>query len=185
MDVRSTESELRELMIAGLDGDSGAYRTLLARLSAYLRSYFRGQLARIGHGPVEAEDLMQEVLMAMHTRRHTYERSQPFTPWVHGIARYKLLDYLRRSKASIRDLPLEHADAVIADDVAESVESGHDLEKLLTRVPPKMRTAIQYVKLDGLSVSEASARSGMSESAIKVSIHRGLKALALMIRKES
>jgi RNA polymerase sigma-70 factor (ECF subfamily) len=181
MDVRSTESELRALMVAGLDGDAAAYRTLLERLSGHLRSYFKGRLARIGAGAVEAEDLMQEVLMAIHTRRHTYERAQLFTPWVHGIARYKLLDYLRRSKASIGEVPIDEAEAVLADDDGAGVESGHDLDKLLARVSPKMRQAIQYVKLDGLSVSEAAAQSGMSESAVKVSIHRGLKALALMV----
>lgn len=183
MDVRSAETELRALMVAGLDGDSAAYKALLARLSGYLRSYFKGKLARIGLGPVEAEDLMQEVLMAIHTRRHTYERSQLFTPWVHGIARYKLLDYMRRSKASIRDLPIDEAEAVLAEEHTEGVESGHDLEKLLARVSPKMRQAIQYVKLDGLSVSETAARCGMSESDVKVSIHRGLKAMALMVSK--
>ncbi|MBL6751837.1 MAG: sigma-70 family RNA polymerase sigma factor [Nevskia sp.] len=181
MDVRSAEAELRLLMVAGLEGNAAAYKALLARLSGYLRSYFKGKLARIGLGPVEAEDLMQEVLMAIHTRRNTYERSQLLTPWVYGIARYKLLDYLRRSKASFRDLPIDEAEAVLAEDDAAEVESGHDLEKLLARVSPKMRQAIQYVKLDGLSVSEAAARCGMSESAVKVSIHRGLKALALMV----
>lgn len=183
MDVSSTEGELRALMIAGLDGDATAYRALLRRLSGHLRSYFKGKLGRIGAGPVEAEDLMQEVLMAIHTRRHTYERAQLFTPWVYGIARYKLLDYLRRAKASTGDVPIDQAEAVLAADDEESVESGHDLEKLLARVSPKMRQAIQYVKLDGLSVSEAATRSGMSESAVKVSIHRGLKALALMVGK--
>jgi len=185
MDVRSTEIELRALMVAGLDGDAAAHKALLARLSGHLRAYFKGQLIRIGQGPVEAEDLMQEVLMALHARRHTYDRSQLFTPWVYGIARYKMLDYLRRTKASIRDLPIEDAEAVIADDDAEGIESGLDLERLLAQVSPKMREAIQYVKLDGLSVREAAARSGMSESAVKVSVHRGLKALALLVSKGS
>lgn len=183
MDVRSTEIELRALMVAGLDGDAAAYKALLARLSRNLRAYFKGQLVRIGRGPVEAEDLMQEVLMAMHTRRHTYDRTQLFTPWVHGIARYKMLDYLRRTKTSFKDLPIEDAEAVVAHDDVEGIESGHDLDGLLEQVSPKMRQAIQYVKLDGLSVSEAAARSGMSESAVKVSVHRGLKALAVLVSK--
>lgn len=170
-------------MVAGLDGDAAAYRALLARLSGHLRAYFKGQLVRIGRGPVEAEDLMQDVLMGMHTRRHTYDRTQLFTPWVYGIARYKMLDYLRRSKASIQDLPIEDAEAVLATDDVEGIESGLDLQKLLARVSPKMRQAIQYVKLDGLSVTEAAARTGMSESAVKVSVHRGLKALALLVSK--
>src|SRR5882672_9112794 len=116
MDIRTSEPDLRALMISGLDGDAAAHRALLERLSSQLRAYFRGQLNRIGRGPVEAEDLVQEALIAVHTRRHTYDRSQLFTPWVYGIARYKFLDYLRRTKASKNDLPIENAGEVTAQD---------------------------------------------------------------------
>jgi len=172
-------------MLAGLDGDAASHKALLKRLSAYLRAYFKGQLMRAGRGPAEAEDLVQETLIALHTRRHTYDRSQLLTPWVYAIARYKLIDYLRRTKVAARDVPVEEAYDVFADDDASSVESGLDLEKLLARLAPKTRQAIQFVKLDGLSVSEAAARSGMSQSAIKVSVHRGLRALSLLARQRS
>jgi len=185
MDIRSSEPELRALMITGLDGDEAAHRAMLERLSAHLRAYFKGQLVRINRGPVEAEDLVQEVLIAVHTRRHTYDRSQLFTPWVYAIARYKFLDYLRRTKVSAADVPVDEAHEITAQDASAHVESSLDLDKLLAEISPKARQAIQYVKLDGLSVSEAAARSGMSESAVKVSVHRGLKALARLISKES
>ena len=184
MDVRSSEPELRALMIAGLDGEAAAYRVLLEKLSVQLRAYFKGQLNRIGRGPVEAEDLVQDALIAIHTRRHTYDRSQLLTPWVYAIARYKFLDYLRRTKVSAADVPVDEAHEITAQDASTHVESSLDLDKLLAELPPKARQAIQYVKLDGLSVSEAAARSGMSESAVKVSVHRGLKALARLISNE-
>ena len=76
-------------MVEGLDGDAAAYKALLSKLSGHLRAYFRGRLARLGRGVVEAEDLVQETLIGPHTRRHTYDRSQPFTPWAYAIARYK------------------------------------------------------------------------------------------------
>jgi RNA polymerase sigma-70 factor (ECF subfamily) len=183
MDAKATERELQSLMIEGLGGDAVAYKTLLSKLSGYLRAYFRGRLARMGRGTVDAEDLVQEALIGIHTRRHTYDPSQPFTPWAYAIARYKLLDHLRRTKVSIKDLPIEGAEELIAHDDLSDAESAFDLQRLLDRISPKMRQAIQYVKLDGLSVSEAAARSGMSESAIKVSVHRGMKALALLISK--
>lgn len=185
MDVRSREQELRALMVAGLDGDAAAYKALLARLSGHLRAYFKGQLARIGRGPVEAEDLLQEVLIAVHTRRHSYDPAQPFTPWVYAIARYKFLDHLRRTKVSIKDVPIEEAEEVIARDDLADVESATDLGKLLAKLSPKARRAIQHVKLEGMSASEAAARSGMSESAVKVSVHRALRSLALLIGKGS
>jgi RNA polymerase sigma-70 factor (ECF subfamily) len=184
MDVRSTEPELRALMMASLGGDAAAYKTLLERLSSQLRAYFKEQLGRFNRGPVEAEDLLQELLIAIHTRRDTYDSSQPFTPWVYGIARYKFVDYLRRTKTSINDLPIEDAGEVSAQDDRAHVESSLDLEKLMAGLSTKVRQAIQYVKLDGLSVSEAAARCGMSESNVKVSVHRGLRALALQISKE-
>src|SRR5712691_6915149 len=184
MDVRSTEPELRSLMVAGLDGDAASHRSLLERLSRQLRAYFKGHLIRIGRGPVEAEDLVQEVLIAIHTRRHTYDRSQPFTPWMYAIARYKFLYYLRRTKVSAADVPIDEVPELAVHDDSAHVESSLDLKKLLAEFSPRARQNIQFVKLDGLSVSEAAARSGMSESAVKVSVHRGLKALARLIREE-
>src|SRR5713226_5357886 len=116
MNVVTAEPELRALMISGLDGNAGAHRTLLENLSSRLRGYFKGQLNRIGRGPVEAEDLVQEALIAIHTRRHTYDRSQLFTPWVYAIARYKFLDYLRRTKVSAADVPIDEAQELAVHD---------------------------------------------------------------------
>jgi RNA polymerase sigma-70 factor (ECF subfamily) len=178
------ERELRALMTASLDGDAGAYHELLQRLTPHLRAYYRHRLARIRHGPTEAEDLLQEALIAIHTHRHTYDPTQPFTPWVYAIARYKFLDYLRHTKSSLKDMPIESAEELIADSDMAAVDSGLDLQRLLSGISSKAREAIECVKLEGLSVSEAAARSGMSESAVKVAVHRGLKALALRIRQE-
>ena len=178
------EQELRALMMSGLDGDGAAHRAFLERLSGHLRGYFKQRFARIGHGPTEAEDLVQEALIAIHTQRHTYDPSQPLTPWVYAIARYKFLDYLRRTKASFRDLPIENAAEIMALDDAVGIDSGLDLERLMAGLSSKARQAIQCVKLDGLSVREAAEKCGMSESAVKVSVHRGLKALSRMIIEE-
>ncbi len=185
MDVTSTESELRALMLASNDGDAAAYRTLLERLGAQLRAYFKRHLNRINRGDVEAEDLVQETLMAIHIRRHTYDSSQLFTPWVYAIARYKFIDYLRRTKVSAKDIPVDETDELTARDDHGPVESSLDLDQLLTGLSPKVKQIIQYVKLDGLSMSEAATRCGMSESAVKVSVHRGLKTLARVIGKEN
>jgi|SRR5262252_1405658 len=185
MDVTSTETELRALMLAGRNGDAVAYRGLLERLSKQLRGYFKRQLNVVNRGAVEAEDLVQETLLAVHTRGATYDSSQPFTPWVYAIARYKLVDYLRRTRISSKDAPVSETEDLSRHDDHAQVESNLDLNRLLGRVSSKARMAIQFVKLDGLSVSEAAARCGMSESAVKVSVHRGLKALARLVSKES
>ena len=180
--MAASETELKELMVAGLDGDAAAYRRLLEGLGGRLRAYFKGRLAHVGRGPSEVEDLVQEVLIAIHTRRHTYDRDEPLTPWVHAIARYKLIDHLRRTRVSVTNMPLEAADDIAADSDHVSVESAYDLQGLLARLPDKMRRAIHCVKIEGLSVAEAAKRCGMSESAIKVNVHRGLTALADAMR---
>ena len=171
------EAELRALMRASLAGDASAHRALLSRLSANLRAYYKARLGCIGRSLTEAEDLTQEALMAIHTRRHTYDPAEALTPWVYAIARYKLIDHLRHTHSSMTDLPIEAAEELVARNDYVGTESANDLSKLLSELPDKMRRAIQAVKLDGLSVSEAASQCGMSESAVKVNVHRGLNAL--------
>ena len=182
--MTANEAELGALMRASLAGDAAAYRNLLRRLSAALRAYYKGRLARIGRSAAEAEDLMQEALMAIHTRRHTYNPAEALTPWVYAIARYKLIDHLRQTRASMADLPIEDAEVIMAQDDYTGTDSANDLRRLLHKLPDKMRRAIQFVKLDGLTVAQAASKCGMSESAVKVNIHRGMKALTSSIARE-
>src|SRR6266853_436156 len=179
------EIELKALMLASLDGDAASHRELLDRLSRRLRAYFKGKLARFGRGAAEAEDLVQEAVLAIHFKRHTYDPAEPLTPWVHAIARYKLIDFLRRTRTSISDVPIEEADTIMAHDDNVSAESTYDVRRLMPRLPEKMRCAIEAVKLDGRSIAEAAHRCGISESGVKVNIHRGLKALAVLIAQET
>lgn len=178
------EAELKDLMLAGLRGDSAAHQMLLRQVARQLRGYYKVKLSRIGRSAAEVEDLVQEVLIAIHTRRHTYNPEELFTPWMYSIARYKLIDNLRRTKTSLVDVPLDDVEEIIAQDDHIGVESAHDLHKLMSRLPKKMRLAIQLVKLDGLSVAETARRSGMSESDVKISVYRGLRALAAEIARE-
>lgn len=182
--VHAKEGELRALMILGLNGDSAAHRALLSALSGHLRAYYRNKLVRAGRGAEEAEDLVQEALMAIHTRRGTYDPAELLTPWVYAIARYKLIDHLRRNRSSQSNVPIEDALDVMAADDQAATESSLDLTKLLTRLPEKNRLAIRYVKIEGLSVVEAAARCGISESAVKINVHRGLKALSAAIAQD-
>jgi RNA polymerase sigma-70 factor (ECF subfamily) len=178
------ETELKALMLASLDGDAASHRALLERLSRRLRAYYKGKLSGIGRGASEAEDLVQEALLAIHIKRHTYNPTEPLTPWVHAIARYKLIDFLRRTRTSRADVPIEEADNVMAHDDSVGAESTYDLKRLMQQLPKNMRCSIEAVKLDGRSVAEAADRCGLSESGVKMSIHRGLKALAALIAKE-
>src|SRR6267378_788176 len=179
------EIELKALMLASLDGNAASHRALLERLSRRLRAYYKGKLAGIGRDATEAEDLVQEAVLAIHIKRHTYDPAEPLTPWVHAIARYKLIDFLRRTRASFAEVPIDAADTMMAHDDNVDAESTYDLRRLMERLPKKMRCSIQAVKLDGLSIAEAAERCGISEPGVKVNIHRGLKALAALIAQET
>jgi len=179
---RASEAEgrLRPLLLLGLDGDAAAYHAFLKQLSALLRGYFRSRLTRM---PDEVEDLVQETLLAIHNQRHTYDSAQPLTAWVYAIARYKLVDlFRRRAGREALHTPLEDELAIFAASETEASDARRDVSKLLAVLPERQRLPIVYVKLDGLSVAEAARKTGMSESAVKVGIHRGLKALAAILR---
>jgi RNA polymerase sigma factor (sigma-70 family) len=149
------ETELKALMLASLDGDGASHRALLERLSRHLRAYYKSKLARIGRGAAEAEDLVQEAVLAIHLKRHTYDPAELLTPWVHAIARYKLIDFLRRTRSSLADVPIDEADNIMAHDDNVDAESTYDVRRLMERLPKNMRCAIEAVKLDGQSIAEA------------------------------
>ena len=174
------EAELRALFVRGLDGDGEAYRRFLQRLSGHLRAFVA---RRLFGWPDEVEDLVQECLLAMHNQRHTYQRDQPLTAWVHAIARYKVIDLLRAKSAreALHD-PLDDETAVFAESATEASDARRDVQALLAQLPDRHRLPIVHVKLEGLSVAETAKLTGMSESAVKVGIHRGLKALAAKMR---
>ena len=177
---KGTENRLRELLVQGLDGDAAAYHQFLKALSAHLRAYFR---KRLFQRPDEVEDLVQETLLAVHNQRHTYRTDQPLTAWVHAIARYKLVDLLRsRSSREALTDPLDDELEVFAASDSDAADAKKDLNKLLAGLPERQRLPIVHVKLEGLSVVEAAQLTGMSVSAIKIGVHRGLKALAAKVR---
>jgi len=177
------EEKLRSLLLRGLAGDEPAYRDFLRELSAHLRAFLRKRLARL---PDEVEDLVQESLLAIHNQRHTYDSGQPLTAWIHAIAKYKLVDLLRRraKRESLTDA-LDEDFSLAAPTDADAGDARRDLGKLLAQLPERQRLPIVYMKLEGLSVAEAAKRAGMSESAVKVGVHRGLKTLAALIRSET
>lgn len=172
-DLPALEDRLRSLMLASQAGDAAAYRQLLDDLAALFRRYYGRRLT--DDFSAHVDDLVQEVLLAVHSRRMTYDASRSFTAWAYAIARYKLIDHLRRGR---------HAQFVPIDDVADFLagderapETAMDLDHALSTLPEKTRNLIRRTKLDGQSVTEVAASTGMSESAVKVAVHRGLKSL--------
>lgn len=179
--MNASELRLQSAMVQGLAGDATAYQSFLKDLATHLRAYFRKRLTSL---PDEVEDLVQETLLAVHNQRHTYQPDRPVTAWSYAIARYKLVDLFRRRAVSdsLND-PLDDESELFAAEESQACDARRDLGRLLDHLPERQKLPIMHVKLDGLSVAEAARLTGMSESAVKVGIHRGLRALALRIQE--
>jgi RNA polymerase sigma factor (sigma-70 family) len=165
------------LMSAAQAGDSSAYRRLLGEVRRWL-VYFYAQRLPPGH----VEDAVQEALIAVHDKRHTYDPRRPFKPWLTAIARHKWIDRLRSIG---RDRSVELSPELAAADQTGAMISASVLEELMTRLKPAQQAAIRLVKLEGFSVEEAAARTGQSPSLIKVNIHRGIARLAAMVQEQA
>jgi len=179
----SSEDRLRQLLLRGLAGDAAAYHAFLRDLGAHLRAFLRKRLVRL---PDEVEDLVQETLIAVHNQRHTYEPAEPLTAWLHAIARYKLVDLLRRrGRREAQNDPLDDDTEILVASDTEAADARRDIARLLDTLPDRHRLPIVHVKLEGLSVAETAKLTGMTESAVKIGVHRGLKALAVRVRSAS
>lgn len=170
------ELELARLFILGQQGDREAYERCLVGLSVELRGYVR---ARAGHVPW-VDDVVQDTLLSVHNARHTFDAQRSFAAWFYAIARNRLIDEARRAKRhSGREIAIELLPEPAAVPSDESARG--DLERALARLPIRQRQIITSMKLDGDSVRDVAARTGLSESAIKVAAHRGYRLLRRLL----
>ncbi len=171
-----------DLMRAALAGDGGAYRRLLDAITPRLRAIAARSLARAGLGAGEAEDVVQETLLAVHLKRHTWDPREPFAPWVHTIARNKAVDALRRRGRRVELTIDDFAEVLSAPEVRDPTE-GRDVERLLGHLGDRQRDIVRSVSLEDRSIRETAERLAMTEGAVRVALHRGLKALAALYRR--
>ncbi|MDH7801577.1 sigma-70 family RNA polymerase sigma factor [Rhizobium sp. AN70] len=177
-----SEETLKMLMLRSLDGDESAYRHLLHTLRRLLIAYFDRRMGAASRGDVE--DLVQETLLSLHAKRETYDRERPFTAWFFSIARYKLIDHYRgRGARMLAEVELD--ETLEAGTSVDAVTARMDVERLLDELPERQRELIRRVKLEGQSIAEAAKKSGQTELAARVGIHRTLKILAAKLRGET
>ncbi|WP_197706396.1 sigma-70 family RNA polymerase sigma factor [Magnetospirillum sp. 15-1] len=175
--MRADDTHLRDLMRAAQGGDGRAYGSLLTEAAPIIRR----AVARRWRGP-DTEDIVQEVLLSVHAVRHTYDAARPFLPWLLAIVHYRVADAARRhARRAAREAPecgFEHG---LPDVAAPTAEEGPGDPQLLARaladLPEGQRRAIHLLKLEERSLKEAAAATGMSVGALKVAVHRGIKAL--------
>jgi RNA polymerase sigma-70 factor (ECF subfamily) len=177
------ELQLKAVWLQALAGDEMSYARSLKLMAGRLRAYFGRRLQAL---PDEVEDLVQETLLVLHLQRDTYDTRLPVTAWLHAIARHKLIDlYRRRGRREALHDSIDELDDAQHPLVEQESPVRRDLMVLLDGLPAAQQQAIVLTKIEGLSVAEASQRTGVSVSAIKVQVHRGLKRLAALVRESS
>jgi RNA polymerase sigma-70 factor (ECF subfamily) len=181
--VAATPSiNLEALMVSSRSGDQVAYRRLLVLLTPHLRGVVRRVFAGIGTGDAgaDAEDAVQETLLAIHQKLGTWRVDTAVLPWARAIARYKAIDMLRHHGKAGVQIPIDLVtEPIVAGD--DTLDLGLDLRRAVAELPRSLRQSVQAVKIDGLSVSEASDRTGLSEGAIKTAVSRGMRALSIAL----
>jgi RNA polymerase sigma-70 factor (ECF subfamily) len=184
MTTSSQENDWAVWMRAAMAGDEGAYRQLLVSLAPRLRAVARSRCRSLGAPEDEIEDLVQEILLTIHLKRGTWDQSRPIGPWVAAITRNKLIDVLRRRGRHIT-VPIEDfVDSLQAEDQAPEL-SARDIDTLLARLTPQQREIVRSISLNGSSIRETADRLQMTEGAVRVTLHRALKALAAFYRRSA
>jgi RNA polymerase sigma-70 factor (ECF subfamily) len=176
-------NDLSDLMRSARQGDDDAYRRLLGEVAVWLRAVVRRGLVSAGRRPADCEDIVQETLLAMHLKRDTWDEARPIGPWLRAIARHKLADHLRRRGYTDHVDIDDHADApelAIEADATPAIDS----RQMLASLPQRQRHIVQEISLEGRSAADVARGLGTSEGAVRVALHRALKALAVLYRRD-
>ena len=180
------EERWRVLMQSAQDGNNAAYATLLAELLPVLR----GTVRRRWRSPQDVEDIVQDILMSLHTVRQTFDPSRPFMPWLMTIASRRIADAARRlsSRATHETTVETMPETFSGDDTKSDQDVSDDQEAIrmaMAALPEGQREAIELMKLQGLSLQEASVRTGKSVAALKVTVHRAIKAMRATLDRKT
>lgn len=177
MIVIDNEVEWSQWMRASIAGDASAYDKLLRCVAATYRRKIRAALARASASGTEAEDVLQEFLIAVHTRRWTWDPERPLVPWLSAIARHKVIDAINRAGRR-KEMPID----VFADELeAETPDVAVlevEIERKLKTLPSRQREVVEIIAIRGGTIGEAASALDMSEGAIRVAFHRALKSLS-------
>ncbi len=180
MGVEEREQRWALAMRAERRGDALAYERMLKEVSTALRRSVAPRLVRAGLGAHEAEDLVQEILIGLHGKRHTWDSARPFLPWLHAITRYKLIDFtrLRRRETRLRvDLPFEDWLEIVEAPTDEANRSAAEVDRQLAVLPAGQREVVRAIAVEGASIRNVALREATSEGAVRMTIHRAIRRL--------
>ncbi len=174
----ASETDLRKLLLAAINGDEAAYRRFLTRAAELVRGFARRRCGDL----IDPEDIVQETLLAVHLKRHTWQTDAAVEPWLYAIARYKLVDAFRRKGRRIEVDIDGLADVLAAEPEAETL-MARDVERVLDVLPAGQRNVVEAITVDGRTITETAAKFDMNEGAVRVALHRGLKTIAARFGK--
>jgi RNA polymerase sigma-70 factor (ECF subfamily) len=181
--VREREDEWTDLMRSAISGDNSAYQRLLKAVTPVLRAAARRGLARAGQPVDQSEDIVQDILLAVHLKRHTWDANAPFAPWLFAIARNKLIDALRRRGRRVFVNINDFAETIPSEPAAETVPASEVAAQLQT-LPVRQREVLQSIAVDNASIKDTAAKFAISEGAVRVALHRGLTSLTAKLRDQ-
>ena len=178
------EEEWAALLRAAIGGDEQAYRQFLVTVTPYLRAMAARRCAQYGVTASETEDVLQEVLIAIHLKRGTWDSGRPLGPWLSIIVRNKLIDILRRRGKQV-EVPVDDVLETLAAEETTAGLDAMDAERLIGRLRPPQDDIVRSISLNGASIRDTAARLKMTEVAVRVALHRALKTLASLYRSET
>jgi RNA polymerase sigma-70 factor, ECF subfamily len=180
--VREREDDWTALMRSAISGDSAAYHRLLKAVTPVLRAAAKRGLARAGQPVDQSEDIVQDILLAVHLKRHTWDANAPFAPWLFAIARNKLIDSLRRRGRRVF-VNIEDFAEILPGEAAPETAPAGEVAAQLQSLPARQRQVLQSIAVDSASIKDTATKFAMSEGAVRVALHRGLASLTAKLRE--
>lgn len=184
MTTTSREANWTKWMRAAVAGDSGAYRQFLHAVAPYIRAIARSRCRRLGILESEAEDIVQEVLLTIHLKQGTWNHSREIGPWVTAITRNKIVDVFRRRGRRI-EVPIDDMMDSLQDEVEQPELRPRDIDALVGRLTRQQQEIVRSVSIGAASIRETARRLDMTEVAVRVTLHRALKALGALYRRSA
>ncbi|HEY7842845.1 MAG TPA: sigma-70 family RNA polymerase sigma factor [Bradyrhizobium sp.] len=181
--MREREDEWTGQMRSAMSGDSAAYHRLLKAITPVLRAAARRGLSRAGQSVDQSEDIVQDILLAVHLKRHTWDANAPFAPWLFAIARNKLIDALRRRGRRVF-VNIDDFSETLADQPPAETASPTEVAAQLQSLPARQREVLQSIAVESASIKDTAKKFAMSEGAVRVALHRGLSSLTAKLREQ-
>ena len=180
MTMEEREQCWSQAMRAERRGQTVGYERMLKEVATALRRSLASRLVRVGLGAHEVEDLVQEILIGLHGKRHTWDPARPLLPWLHTITRYKLIDFMRQRRGDTRrrvDLALEDWVEIVESPADEADCSTWEVDRHLAVLPVSQRKIVRAIAVEGASVRSVAQGLATSEGAVRVTLHRAIRRL--------